>query len=52
MVSSFSAATFVCGGSGITLATSTMQELIQKDLDGESRVKSIELIWTVQDACE
>ncbi|KAJ3877964.1 hypothetical protein F5051DRAFT_352795 [Lentinula edodes] len=50
MVPSFSAATFVCGGSGITLATSTMQELIQKDLDGESRVKSIELIWTVQDA--
>ncbi|KAJ3823188.1 ferric reductase like transmembrane component-domain-containing protein [Lentinula raphanica] len=50
MIPSFSAATFVCGGSGITLATSAMQELIQKDLNGESRVKSIELIWTVQDA--
>ncbi|KAJ3740075.1 hypothetical protein DFH05DRAFT_1510178 [Lentinula detonsa] len=50
MVSSFSAATFICGGSGITLATSAMQEIIRKDLNGESRVKSIELIWTVQDA--
>ncbi|KAJ4474404.1 hypothetical protein J3R30DRAFT_3707292 [Lentinula aciculospora] len=50
MVPSFSAATFICGGSGITLATSAMQELIQKDLDGGSRVKSIELIWSVQDA--
>ncbi|KAF9066485.1 ferric reductase like transmembrane component-domain-containing protein [Rhodocollybia butyracea] len=49
MVSSFSAAVFICGGSGITLATSIMQELIQKDLDGESRVKSIRLIWTIQD---
>lgn len=26
-----------------------MQELIQKDLDGKSRVKVIELIWVVQD---
>jgi len=50
MISSFSAAVFVCGGSGITLATSVMQELIQQDMDGQSRVKSIELIWTVQDA--
>ena len=52
MISSFSAAVFVCGGSGITLATSAMQELIQQDMDGQSRVKSIELIWTVQDACK
>lgn len=52
MISSFSAAVFVCGGSGITFATSAMQELIQQDMDSQSRIRSIELIWTVQDACE
>ncbi|KIK63905.1 hypothetical protein GYMLUDRAFT_422562 [Collybiopsis luxurians FD-317 M1] len=50
MAASFSAAMFVCGGSGISFATSVIQELIQKDLDSQSRVKCIELIWTVQDA--
>ncbi|KAE9402619.1 hypothetical protein BT96DRAFT_974233 [Gymnopus androsaceus JB14] len=50
MISSFSGVVFVCGGSGITLATSAMQELIQQDMDSQSRVKSIELIWTIQDA--
>ncbi|KIY52167.1 hypothetical protein FISHEDRAFT_35808 [Fistulina hepatica ATCC 64428] len=48
--SSYSAATFVCGGSGITFALSTIQDLIKKDLRGQSRVKCIDLIWTVQDA--
>ncbi|KAF9055495.1 hypothetical protein BDZ89DRAFT_1125231 [Hymenopellis radicata] len=47
--SSNSAAVFVVGGSGITYALAGMNELIQKDLRGESRVKMIELIWTVQD---
>ncbi|KAK7438029.1 hypothetical protein VKT23_018197 [Stygiomarasmius scandens] len=47
--SSFSSAVFVCGGSGITFGLSAIQELIQKDLEGKSRVKTIELIWTVQD---
>ncbi|KAK0199831.1 ferric reductase like transmembrane component-domain-containing protein [Desarmillaria ectypa] len=45
---SFSASVFVVGGSGITYAIAGMQELIQKDLDGKSRVKVIELIWVVQ----
>ncbi|KAF8154708.1 hypothetical protein B0H34DRAFT_717545 [Crassisporium funariophilum] len=50
--SSFSAAVFVAGGSGISFALSAIQDLIQKDLQGESRVKVIELVWTVQDpAC-
>ena len=26
-----------------------MQDLVRKDLEGRSRVKVIELIWTVQD---
>lgn len=37
------------GGSGITYALAGINELIHKDLKGESRVKMIELIWTVQD---
>ncbi|KIM41657.1 hypothetical protein M413DRAFT_409883 [Hebeloma cylindrosporum] len=50
--SSFSAAVFVAGGSGITFALSVIQDLVQKDLRGASRVKIIELIWIVPDiAC-
>ncbi|KDR70244.1 hypothetical protein GALMADRAFT_214680 [Galerina marginata CBS 339.88] len=49
---SFSAAVFVAGGSGITYALSVIQDLVQKDLRGESRVKVIELVWSVTDpAC-
>jgi len=50
--SSFSAAVFVVGGSGITFALSAIQDLVQKDLRGTSRLKVIELIWIVPDpAC-
>lgn len=49
MFASFSAAVFICGGSGITFALSTIQELIQKDQMGQSRVKTMELIWIIQD---
>jgi hypothetical protein len=50
--SSFSAAVFIAGGSGITFALSAVQDLVQKDLRGASRVKFIELIWIVPDpAC-
>lgn len=47
--SSFSGALFVVGGSGITFALSSIQDLIQKDLEGNCRVKVIELIWIVKD---
>ncbi|KAG6330076.1 hypothetical protein ID866_9013 [Astraeus odoratus] len=46
---SYSAAMFVVGGSGITFALSAIQDLIQRDLRGSSRVKIIELLWSVQD---
>jgi len=46
---SYSAAVFVVGGSGISFGLSTVQELVQRDLEGASRVKVIELIWCVQD---
>ncbi|EEB97970.1 hypothetical protein MPER_02608 [Moniliophthora perniciosa FA553] len=49
MFASFSAAVFVVGGSGITFALSSIQQLIQQDLEGQSRVKYIHLVWTVQD---
>ncbi|KAG8221543.1 ferric reductase like transmembrane component-domain-containing protein [Butyriboletus roseoflavus] len=46
---SFSAAMFVVGGSGITFALSAIQDLIQRDSEDSSRVKVIELIWSIQD---
>ncbi|KAJ7621187.1 hypothetical protein FB45DRAFT_928616 [Roridomyces roridus] len=50
MFHSYSAAVFVCGGSGISFALSAIQDLIAQDLRGRSRVKLVELIWSVQDA--
>lgn len=50
MFDSFSGAMFVAGGSGITFALCAIQDLIQKDNAGRSRVKVIELVWSVQDA--
>ncbi|KAL0065866.1 hypothetical protein AAF712_007170 [Marasmius tenuissimus] len=46
---SFSAAVFVVGGSGITFALSSIQEMISADNSGNSRVKVIELVWVIQD---
>jgi len=46
---SYSGAVFVCGGSGISFGLSAVQDLVQKDTEGASRVKVIELIWSVQD---
>ena len=37
----------IIGGSGITFALSIIQDLVQKGLRGESRVKVIELRWIV-----
>ncbi|CAK5274228.1 unnamed protein product [Mycena citricolor] len=49
MWNSYSSTIFVAGGSGISFALSGIQDLIQKDLHGQSRVRLIELIWVVQD---
>ena len=46
---SYSAAIFICAGSGISFGLSTVQELVQKDLEGTSRLKFIQLIWAIQD---
>ena len=47
--SSFSGEMFVAGGSGITFALAAAQDLMKKDLEYRSRVRHIELVWTVQD---
>jgi len=47
---SYSGAVFLVGGSGITFALSAITDLVQKDLQGSSRLKIIHLIWCVQDA--
>lgn len=49
MFASYSAAVFVVGGSGITFALAALQDLIQKDLQAQSRVKVIHLVWSIQD---
>ncbi|KIL63824.1 hypothetical protein M378DRAFT_127307 [Amanita muscaria Koide BX008] len=46
--SSYSAAVLIAGGSGITFALSVIQDLVQKELQGQSRVKAITLVWVVQ----
>ena len=47
--SSFSGALFVAGGSGVTFALAAVQDLMKKDREYRSRVRAIELVWTVQD---
>ncbi|KAK7690507.1 hypothetical protein QCA50_005605 [Cerrena zonata] len=49
LFSSFSGALFVAGGSGITFALGAVQDLVNKDLSGETRLKAIELVWVIQD---
>lgn len=51
MMDSYSGAVFLVGGSGITFALSAITDLVQKDLQGSSRLKVIHLIWCIQDAC-
>ncbi|XP_006457473.1 hypothetical protein AGABI2DRAFT_123337 [Agaricus bisporus var. bisporus H97] len=46
---SYSAAVIVAGGSGITFGLSVIKDLVEKDLKGKTRLKSIELVWTIQD---
>ncbi|KAL6302891.1 iron reductase [Sparassis latifolia] len=49
IVASFSGAMLVAGGSGITYALSTVQELLQKAMEGASRVRTVELVWSIPD---
>jgi hypothetical protein len=49
MFSSFSAALFVCGGSGITFGLAATQEVIRDAFDRSSRIRLVDLIWIVPD---
>lgn len=52
MFSSYSAAMFICGGSGITFGLGATQDVIRDAFDRRSRLRLVDLVWTVQDACE
>ncbi|KZP18514.1 hypothetical protein FIBSPDRAFT_920412 [Athelia psychrophila] len=47
--SSYSAAVFVVGGSGISYALSGVEDLLRLDAERKSRVKTIDVVWSVQD---
>ncbi|KAG1742968.1 hypothetical protein EDD22DRAFT_920424 [Suillus occidentalis] len=47
---SYSAAMFVVGGSGISFALSAVQDVLQRDSEGASRLKFIEVIWIIRDS--
>ncbi len=49
VLSSFSGVVLVAGSSGITFTLAALEDLVQKDTAGESRVKIIELVWIVAD---
>jgi ferric-chelate reductase len=52
MFSSYSAAMFICGGSGITFGLSATQDVMRDAFDRRSRLRLVDLVWTVQDPCE
>ena len=52
VVNSFSGAMLVAGGSGITYALSTVQELITKSAESASRTRVVELVWCITDPSE
>jgi len=49
IVASYSGAMFVAGGSGITYALANMRELMRRAAQGKTRVKIIELVWSIPD---
>ncbi|KAG8738241.1 hypothetical protein FRC10_007109 [Ceratobasidium sp. 414] len=46
---SFSSAVIVAGGSGVTFATSAVEEIIVQSENGCARTRVVELIWVVQE---
>jgi len=46
---SFTSALVVCGGSGITFGTSTVEELVVGAETGSTRTRRVELVWVVQE---
>ncbi|KAH9918084.1 uncharacterized protein B0H18DRAFT_1032521 [Fomitopsis serialis] len=48
VITSFSGVMLVAGGSGITYALSTVEELLQMRAVGSSRARMVELVWSVR----
>lgn len=48
VLSSYSSTMIVAGGSGVSFALAAAEELMQQAVRRTSRVRFIELIWTVQ----
>ncbi|KAI0034711.1 hypothetical protein K488DRAFT_44902 [Vararia minispora EC-137] len=49
MFESYSGVLLAAGGSGISYILSILEDLVQKHIDGHSRVRIIEIIWSVGD---
>lgn len=49
VLSSYSGVLIVTGGSGVTLALSAAEEVVQMVQQGKSNVHFIEIVWITQD---
>lgn len=49
VLSSYSGVLIITGGSGVTLALSAAEEVVQMVQKGKSNVRFIELVWITQD---
>ena len=52
LFASYSGALLVAGGSGITFVLSILADLLQKHGEGRSRLRVIEVVWSVADPCK
>ena len=48
VLSSYSSVLIVTGGSGVTLALSAAEEMVQMVQKGKSNTRFIEIVWTAQ----
>lgn len=49
VLSSYTGVLIITGGSGVTLALSAAEEVVQMVQKGKSNVRFIELVWITQD---
>ncbi|KZT06668.1 uncharacterized protein LAESUDRAFT_653145 [Laetiporus sulphureus 93-53] len=49
LMNSFSGALLVTGGSGVTYALSTVQDMMKRSAEGTSRVRVIDFVWSITD---
>lgn len=49
LYTAYSGVVLVAGGSGISYATSVLDDILQKHASGKSNVRVIEVVWSVSD---